>query len=78
MCMAIPAQVIECLDDLRAWVDQRGQRRLVSLELVPQARPGDHVMVHLDRALYTVDATEAALTLALLDELAAALTAPAA
>jgi hydrogenase expression/formation protein HypC len=76
MCMAIPAQVIERLDDQRGVVLQQGARRVVSLELVPDARPGDHVMVHLDRALYTVDAAEAAITLALLDELAAALAAP--
>ena len=76
MCMAIPAQVTDRVDDLRAMVLQQGVQRVVSLELVPDAQPGDHVMVHLDRALYRVDAAEAAITLALLDELAAALAAP--
>jgi hydrogenase expression/formation protein HypC len=43
--------------------------RQVSLDFVPEAGPGDYVMVHVGFALSRVDATEAERTYKLLEEM---------
>lgn len=47
-------------------------RKSVSLALVPEARIGDYVIVHVGHAIGLLDADEAERTLALFAELAAA------
>lgn len=51
-------------------VDLGGVKKEVSLALVPEARVGDHVIVHVGHAIGMVDPEEAARTLALFAELA--------
>jgi hydrogenase expression/formation protein HypC len=51
-----------------AAVEFRGGQRAVSLALVPEAGPGDWVLVHLGMALQTVDEPTALETLALLEQ----------
>jgi hydrogenase expression/formation protein HypC len=65
MCLAIPARVIEMRGDDHALVDLGGVRKAVSLALVPEARVGDYVIVHVGHALTLVDPEEAARTLEL-------------
>ncbi|MDE2371065.1 MAG: HypC/HybG/HupF family hydrogenase formation chaperone [Burkholderiales bacterium] len=73
MCLALPALVVERLDaDDEAVVELGGVRKTVSLALVPQARAGDYVIVHVGHAIGLLDAAEAARTLALFAELQAA------
>lgn len=48
-------------------VDFGGVVKTVSLACVPEARVGDHVLVHVGMALSVVDAEEAARVFALLD-----------
>jgi hydrogenase expression/formation protein HypC len=69
MCLAIPAEVTELRDDNMAVVDLGGVRKEISLALVPDARPGDYVIVHVGYALSLIDPEEAAKTLALFEEL---------
>ena len=74
MCLAIPGQVIEFVDDeLRlAKVDVAGVRRNVNVSLLDDdedggVAPGDWVLIHVGFALSKVDEEEAAATLSLLE-----------
>ncbi len=68
MCLGIPAQVVERLDDGLAKVDFGGVRRSVSVAFTPDAEPGDWVLVHVGFALAMLDEDEAQATLDLLGE----------
>lgn len=69
MCLALPARVVERLADDQAIVDLGGVRKSISLALVPEARVGDHVIVHVGHAIGLLDPEEAERTLALFAEL---------
>ncbi|MCX5544938.1 HypC/HybG/HupF family hydrogenase formation chaperone [Paraburkholderia sp. CNPSo 3076] len=73
MCLAIPARLIEWSDAETGVVDLGGVRKTVSLALVPDARPGDYVIVHVGFALGVIDPEEAERTLALFGEVAQSL-----
>jgi hydrogenase expression/formation protein HypC len=72
MCLAIPGQVLEIIDDDRrlAKVDVAGVRRTVNVGLLDEdgsgAAPGDWVLIHVGFALSKVDEHEARATLKLL------------
>ena len=72
MCLAIPGQVIEFVDDDNrlAKVDVAGVRRNVNVSLLDDedggAQPGDWVLIHVGFALSKVDEEEAQATLSLL------------
>ncbi len=72
MCLAIPGQVIEFVDEDNrlAKVDVAGVRRTVNVGLLDAedggARPGDWVLIHVGFALSKVDEDEAHATLELL------------
>lgn len=74
MCMAFPMQVLE-VDGLMARCEARGSERRVNLLalLDDLPAPGDHLLVHLDRAVQRIGAEEAAAAWVTLDEIAAAL-----
>ena len=72
MCLGIPGQVLERLDDGLAKVDFSGVRREVSVVFTPEAGPGDWVLVHVGFALAQIDEDEARATLQLLGEAIAA------
>jgi hydrogenase expression/formation protein HypC len=72
MCLALPARVVEKRADDQALVDLGGVRKEVSLALVPQAKVGDYVIVHVGFAIGMIDPEEARRTLALLNELQSA------
>jgi hydrogenase expression/formation protein HypC len=69
MCLAIPAQVIEILDNERAVVDMGGVRKPISTALLDEVAVGDYVIVHVGYALNRLDPEEAAETLRLFAEL---------
>lgn len=69
MCLALPARVVALLDGDQAQIDLGGVKKLVSIVLVPEARVGDHVIVHVGHAIGLLDPDEAARTLALFAEL---------
>jgi len=72
MCLAIPGQVIDFVDDANrlAKVDVAGVRRNVNVSLLDDedggAQPGDWVLIHVGFALSKVDEDEAQATLSLL------------
>ena len=71
MCLALPALLVSLLPDDEALVDLGGVRKTVNVALVPQAVPGDYVIVHVGHAIGLIDPVEAVRTLALFEELKA-------
>ena len=69
MCLAVPALVVAIETDLTATVDLSGVSRTVSLDLVPDTKVGDYVIVHVGFAIQRLDETEAQRTLSLFAEL---------
>lgn len=73
MCLAVPARVIELLDNDQALIDLGGVRNRISLALVENVQPGDYVIVHTGFAITRLDVEEAEKTLALFAQIAAAI-----
>ena len=71
MCLAIPA-LIKSIKDYQAIVDIEGVTREVSIQLTPEAKVGDYVLLHTGYAISVIDAAEAEETLKLLKELSEA------
>ena len=72
MCLAVPGKILhtEERDGTRiASVMFGGIIREACLDFVPEAQPGDYVMVHVGFAISLVDADEAARTYRLLEEM---------
>ncbi len=55
MCLAIPAKIAELDEDGLATVDILGVSREISVDLTPQAKVGDYVLVHAGFAIEIVD-----------------------
>jgi len=68
MCLAIPA-LIKSIDGHQAKVDIDGVTRQASLQLTPEAKVGDYVLLHTGYAINVIDPVEAEETLKLLKEL---------
>jgi hydrogenase expression/formation protein HypC len=77
MCLAIPGQVIEIVDEANrlARVEVAGVRRNVNIGLLDEdgqsVQAGDWVLIHVGFALSKVDEDEAQATLALLQGMGA-------
>lgn len=69
MCLAIPA-LIKKREGMQAVADIEGVTREISLDLTPEAKEGDYVLLHTGYAISIIDAAEAEETLKLLHELA--------
>ena len=72
MCLGIPGRITEVTENplLRmGTVDFGGVSREVCLAYVPEAEPGDYVIVHVGFAIGQLDEDEAKATLALLQEM---------
>ncbi len=70
MCVAIPAKVKK-IEGVMADVEVGGVLRQVSLQLTPEAKNDDYVLVHAGFAIQIVDEEEARQTLMLFEELGA-------
>ena len=68
MCLAIPA-LIKSIDVYQAEADIDGVTRQISLQLTPEARVGDYVLLHTGYAISVIDPEEAEETLKLLREI---------
>ena len=69
MCLGIPGKVVETYrehDLLMGKVDFGGVCKRVCLEHVPEAQPGEYVIVHVGFALACIDEAEAERVFALL------------
>jgi hydrogenase expression/formation protein HypC len=72
MCLAVPGKITEIMDSSgvrMGKVDFDGVTREACLEYLPEAVPGDYVIVHVGFAISRLDEEEAAKTLAYLREL---------
>lgn len=69
MCLALPARLVERRGDDEAVVELGGVKKTVSIVLVPDAQPGDYVIVHVGHAIGRIDPSEAERTLALFAQL---------
>jgi hydrogenase expression/formation protein HypC len=72
MCLAVPGKILKIKDNMRAEVEIGGAIREVGLDMVPEAKEGDYVLVHIGYAIQIVDEKEAKETLKFLAELAQA------
>jgi hydrogenase expression/formation protein HypC len=62
MCLGVPGRLVDTFveyDVLMGKVDFGGITKRVCLEHVPDARPGDYVLVHVGFALTRLDEAEA-------------------
>ncbi|VVC75532.1 Hydrogenase-2 operon protein HybG [Aquicella siphonis] len=69
MCLALPAQVIELLEDQRAIVSLGGVRKEISTSLLETVSAGEYVIIHVGYALTRLDEQEAQKTLQLFADL---------
>ena len=68
MCLAIPGKILEIEDALESVfqigkVSFSGVTKRINLNLVPEAKVGDHVLVHVGVAVSIIDEDEANKTL---------------
>ncbi len=76
MCLAIPGQIAEIVDETNrlAQVEVAGVRRTINVALLESDRsivPGDWVLIHVGFAISRIDEEEAHATLLLLEEMGA-------
>ncbi|MEJ0095007.1 MAG: HypC/HybG/HupF family hydrogenase formation chaperone [Methylocella sp.] len=69
MCLAIPAEIVELLDDNMARISIDGVGKVVSVMLVDGLKVGDYVIIHVGFALSKIDPQEARRTLDLFAEI---------
>jgi hydrogenase expression/formation protein HypC len=67
MCLAVPMKLIK-RDENNGVVEVSGIEREVSLALVPEAEPGNHLLIHAGFAIAIIDEEEAEETLKLIRE----------
>jgi hydrogenase expression/formation protein HypC len=73
VCLAIPGQVVEIVDEANhlAKVEVAGVQRNVNVGLFDDVAPGDWVLIHVGFAISRIDEAEAQATLALLEAMGA-------
>lgn len=71
MCLAIPALIRE-INGQQAIVEIEGVTRSTSIQLTPEAKVGDYILLHTGYAISVIDPAEAEETLRLLREMGGA------
>lgn len=69
MCLGVPAEIVELLDDYQAVVDVNGNTVTVSVMLTPEAEVGQYVLVHAGFAMQIVEKEAARESMELLLEM---------
>jgi hydrogenase expression/formation protein HypC len=72
MCLAVPAKITQIDDSGQGTARYMGSDVRANFSLVPQARPGDWVIIHAGFAISVMDEKEARETLRLFKDMAAA------
>jgi hydrogenase expression/formation protein HypC len=72
MCLAVPAKIVRLEAGGQGTASYMGSEVRANFSLVPQARPGDWVIIHAGFAISVVDEREAREVLRLFKEMAAA------
>jgi hydrogenase expression/formation protein HypC len=70
MCLAVPAKIVRLEGSGQGAASYMGSEVKANFSLVPQARPGDWVIIHAGFAISVVDEAEARETLRLFKEMA--------
>jgi hydrogenase expression/formation protein HypC len=70
MCLAIPVKIVEIKGSMGV-VEFSGIKRDIGLQLLPDAKVGDYVLLHAGFAIQKLDLEEAAETIRLLEEISA-------
>lgn len=70
MCVAIPAR-IKSIEGCLADVEVGGVLRKISVQLTPEVKKDDYVLVHAGFAIHIIDEQEAQETLKVFEELGA-------
>ena len=68
MCLAIPGKIVKLGKERRAEVDFGGVTRAVQLDLLPDAKTGDYVIVHAGFAIQKLAREDAKETIQLFNE----------
>ena len=68
MCLAIPVKLVEVKDKIGI-VDIGGLKKETRLDLLPDVRVGDYVLLHAGFAIQKLDTQSAEETLKLLEEI---------
>ena len=68
MCLAVPGKILS-LDEFRGIIEIGNMKREVFMQLIPDAKVGEYVLVHAGCAIEKIDEEEAAKTLELIKEL---------
>lgn len=69
MCLAVPGKILTIHSGNKADIDFGGVIRSAQMDLVPDAVPGDFVIVHAGFAIQRIDEKSARETLALFQEI---------
>ncbi len=72
MCLAVPAKITRLEESGHGTASYLGSEVAANFCLVPQAKPGDWVIIHAGFAISVMDETEARETLRLFKDMAAA------
>lgn len=68
MCLAIPVKILKINKEL-AEVEISGLKKTISLQLLPEAKTGDYVIIHAGFAIQKLDEKEAKETLELIKQM---------
>ena len=68
MCIAVPGKILSIKKNT-AEVNFSGAKRKVALDLVPDAKKGDYVLVHAGFAITVLEQSEAEATLKIFEEI---------
>lgn len=69
MCLGVPAKVVEFVEGQMAVVDVDGNQVNISIQLVPEVKIGQYVLVHAGFAMDIIDESFAEETMKLLKKL---------
>ena len=69
MCLGVPAKVVEFIEGQMAVVDVDGNQVNISIQLVPEVKIGQYVLVHAGFAMDIVEEDWAKETMQLLKQL---------
>lgn len=69
MCLGVPAKVVEFVEGQMAVVDVDGNQVNISIQLVPEVKIGQYVLVHAGFAMDILDESFAEETMKLLKKL---------
>ena len=72
MCLAMPGKIVKIEGNI-ATVDLAGTMRETSLQLIPEAKLGDYVLLHAGFAIQLLDEEEASESLKLWESMVEAL-----